>query len=202
MMRSWIALTISFLALGQGDAQSVLHPAAEVQAVASTALATFRDLVDEQNYQELGLQSPQEISALTLGRSLRVFWVPLDSLKNFKPGSNPDFLLKGGDEFIYPVVVENWPRASIVVQKVNEQWTATGFGGAKLARLLFKVQADSTFAVRVPALHLYFTAYHTAGVLMLGPLLDQPDLDLFAYQYRRAEQIFQALSSVVKPPPD
>lgn len=211
MMRLWVALTAALaLVPGRTDAQPASDPPAEAQVAALASLSTFRDLIDEQNYKEMGLRSLQERSVLALGRSLRVFWVSLDSLKHFTAGGNPDHLLSGGNKYLYPVAVRDSVRASIAIEKVNGRWQPTMLGGAKVARSLFKVQPDSIlgslsaprFAVEVPALGILFTAYRTGGALMLVPLVSVPNYQCTAGHSARAEEVFRAIASSLKPPPD
>lgn len=207
-----VALVMSALGCAQEDPGSSLEAdyniaaAAEdfdevvtddIDEVAAAALETFGMLVTEQNCEGLGFSSPDEVQVATLGEPVRVFRIRLDDLQECEERTSflyeelatetfLDELLSGGDQYIYPVMVEGEVRSSLVVEWVNEKWEATQFGGSNLVRVLDGVRQESSeytglpasayYLVRVPALNLYFLTNQADEVLFFTPLFDDPDL--------------------------
>ena len=208
-MRNLITLlVIVFIIFSQANAQEKPLPLEKIQQVAPKALLTFNELVTKENYTVMGFESPSEVSAARLGEHLQVFMVRLDQLQMYKPGSDPNKILSGGDRVIYPVTVSEQVRSSIVVEKVKERWKATSFGGSNQVKMLTKVRkADSDskrlpissyFVVQVPALNLNFIAHRADDVLKLTPLLDDPSYGFKAGITMLADKVFEAILPAAK----
>jgi len=187
-MRIYIALMAIFCVIfAQANAQQAKNDPREV---ASQSMETLRQLVTEENYKAMGFESLDELSDIALGDSLHVFFVRLDQLQEYQPGSDPNRLLIDRKRIIFPVIVKKQVRSSIVVDMVNERWQATGFGGPNLMKMFSKVRsaaADSTglplpsfFAVQVLALNLNFIAHRIDNELMLTPVLNDPSFEFKA----------------------
>ncbi|KAB2833310.1 MAG: hypothetical protein F9K48_08705 [Candidatus Brocadia sp.] len=200
-MRLLMALFLPWLVMvAQANAQSDNK---ESQKVASESIMTLRKLVNERNYKAMGFESPDEVSAVALGEPIRVFIVRLDHLREYQPGGDPNKLLIDGDKIIYPFTVKEQVRSSVVVEKVNETWNATNFGGPNLIKILANIRknnSDSTgiplssyIAVQVPALNLYFLGNRTDNELMLTPLLDDPSFEFKAGRTVPAKDVFSAI---------
>ncbi|MBE7446943.1 MAG: hypothetical protein HS132_17665 [Planctomycetia bacterium] len=198
-----LLITLLFTVLvmiAQANAQS---DNTEPQKVASESIVTLRKLVNEQNYKAMGFESPDEVSTVALGEPIRVFLVRLDQLREYQPGSDPNKLLIDGDKIIYPFTVKEQVRSSVVVEKINEAWNATNFGGPHLIKILANIRkntSDSTglpissyFAVQVAALNLYFVGHRTDNELMLTPLLDDPGFEFKAGRTMPAKDVFSAI---------
>lgn len=165
----------------EGMASQIRSVASEAQPVATKGLETFRRLVNEQNYRRYGFESVAEISSASLGEPLVIYFVRLDQLWEYQPGTDPYRLLAGGNKVIFPVMAGQQARSSIVVDKVNGAWRAASFGGTTFVKLFTRIRseraapgapAESTFAVEVPSLSLYFLGQHAGGQLMLISLTD------------------------------
>lgn len=201
-------LTTALVLFSQANAQEKPLPIEEIRKVASEALATFSELVTKENYKAMGFEAPGEVRAASLGEPMQVFWVRLDQLKEYQPGSDPNRIIIGGDQVIYPVTFEEQVRSSLVVGKVKERWKTTSFGDSNLVKMLTKVRKDSSastrlpissyFVVRVLALNLYFIAHRTDEVLMLTPLLDDPDYGFKAGVTMAADKVFEAILPAAK----
>ena len=136
-MRTLITLLATvFIMFSQANAQEKPLPLEEIQKVASEALVTFNELVTKENYTVMGFESLSEARVASLGEHLRVFMVRLDQLQKYQPGSDPNNILSGGDLVIYPVIVEEQVRSSIVVEKVKERWNATSFAAQTRSKCL------------------------------------------------------------------
>ncbi len=140
------------------------------------ALDTFRKLVNEQNYRAMGFDSVSEVRSATIGQPLVEFYVRLDKLREYRPGGNPVSLLDGGDKVIYPVLVGQQVRSSIVLARDSSGWAAASYGGPNATKLLYRTKAavggGQYFAVNVLALGLHFLGTRQQGNLVLAPLLD------------------------------
>jgi len=194
-----ITVGIIFAIMSQVNAQND-----ERDRVASEALKTFSELVTEENCEELGFASPDEVGNATLGVPIQVFMVQLDHLQEYEVGTDPESLLSGGDEFSYPVLIREEVRSSIVIMKRNEEWEAVSFGWSNLITLLTEIRKvtsertglplSSFFAVRIPALNLYFLAHRTENnILMLTPLLDDRGFGFEAGVTMPADAVFETI---------
>ncbi len=180
----------------------------KIRPVAEASITKLSKLVNEKNYRVMGFETPDEVRRATLGEPLRIFMVRLDQLKQYQPGSDPNQLLSGGEQVIYPVVVEGQVRSSIKVEMIKGTWQPISYGGAKIAKLLSvsrksvqkstKLPETSHFVVRVPALNLYFLGYRANGVLMLTPILDYPAYDLKAGVTKPADKVFETILPAAK----
>lgn len=183
-------------------------PLEEIQKVASQAFKSFSRLVTDKNYEAMGFESPGEVQVASLDEHMRVFTVRLDELKKYTPGSDPNKILSGGDQVIYPITVEKQIRSSIVVGKMKEKWTAVSFGGSNQIKMLTKMRKDmsesiglpisSYFVVQVPALNLHFIAHQADEVLMLTPLLDDPSYGFKAGATIPAKKVFEIILPAAK----
>jgi len=209
MMRFIVTLVAAaFVVISQANSQQLRLLDEEAQKAASGALATFGQLVTEDNYRAMGFDSLGEVGVARLGEPLRVFMVRLDHLQKYEPGSDPNKILSGGDQVIYPVTVGEQVRSSVTVHKVKGTWKAFDFGSPTLVKMLAKVRtysADSTklaissyFVVRVSALNLHFIGHRADGVLMLTPLFDHPGYRFKARVTMPADKVFEALLPVAR----
>ncbi|NQT93331.1 MAG: hypothetical protein HQ559_11270 [Lentisphaerae bacterium] len=175
----------------------------EMARDAQGALKTMRSLVTEQTYKLLGFDSPGEAETAKLGEPMQVFMVRLDDLREYKDGADVGDMLRGGDEYIFPVEVNRKTRASIVMMG-KDRMKAVAFGWPNRTRLLTeyrgmvaeraKVSPSSIFVVRIPALNRYFVAFEDEeGMLMMAPILDDAGLGVKAGEILSADRIFEAL---------
>ncbi|OQZ04018.1 MAG: hypothetical protein B6D34_05310 [Candidatus Brocadia sp. UTAMX1] len=200
-MRIIMALLLPLIVMiAEANAQSDNR---EAQKVASESIVTLRKLVNGQNYKALGFESLDEVSAVALGEPIRVFFIRLDQLQEYKPEADPSKLLIDANKIIYPFTIREQIRSSVVVEKVNEAWNATNFGGSHLIKILTDVRkniTDSTglrissfFAVQIPALNLYFVGYRTDNELMLIPIYDDLSFQFKAGRTMLAKDVFSAI---------
>ena len=166
---------------------------------ARLALENFRTLVNKSNYKDLGFQSLDEVKKATLGPSLQVFMVGLGQLKEYQPGQDPQKLFIEIGRVIYPVMVDDQLRTSLEVEKSGEEWQGTSFGNPNLIQMLSRVRQEKTdFVVWIPALNLYFIGSKPTGELLLVPVLDDPQLKLFAGKAIPAGEAFAQILPTAK----
>lgn len=205
-MRSIITvLLLSLFSMGQGDSKATL---AETQGAASQALAAFRKVVNEENFRALGFRSVGEASSASLGTPMRVYTIPLDRLKEYQPGTNPNDLLDDIGQVIYPVMKEGEVRSALFVERTKNGWKGTGYGSPTLAKLLDTarrkdstasgVPLDSYFIVQIPALNLYFVAHRKNQNLLLTAVADDPTVSIRAGTVMQAGEVLEALLPAAK----
>lgn len=203
-MRIIISLIIVLsLIVSQAGAQEPQARIKETQPVAQKAMETFGQLVSKENYRQMGFESPDEVQSATLGKPIKDFMVRLDELKKYEPGSKADVLLTETNIIIYPVLVKDKVRSSIIISKTDGSWQAVSFGGpAYIQSVSSTVLASSKatgldyssyFIVRIPSLNLFFIGFRSENVLMLVPLMDDARLKFKAGVSMKAEQVFSTV---------
>ncbi len=182
---------------------------ADAQTAATQALATFRKLVNGENYKELGFDSPDQISKASLGSPMRVFAVKVDQLREYRSGSDANALLGETPQMYFPVTVEGQAHASVVVEQADGKWKSVSFGNAGLARQIASVRktnASSETAsrpadiiVQIPALGVYFLGSRSAdNKVLLTSLAANSSLGLQAGSTEPAEAVFARLAPFAK----
>jgi hypothetical protein len=179
---------------------------ADAQAAATESLSTFRQLVNAQNYKELGFESPEEVANATLGEPIHVLVVSLNQLRQYEPGGDPNRLLTDFNQIHYPVVVGDQVRSAILVDQVNGKWKTGTFGATNLAKLIATARKGTQTSnpsqdvvVEVPSLGLYFLGHRTEdNKLTLTPLTDNAVFGLRAGGAMPAEEVLAALVPAAK----
>ena len=176
---------------------------ADAESAATQALATFRTLVNAQNYKDFGFESADELASARLGVPLRVYFVRLDQLREYQPGSDPNRLLNDLNQMNYPVLSRDKVRSSVVVQQVDNRWRLSKLGQGGLAQQIAAVRKNPAgtvpdptaqqFIVHVGALGLYFLGHREGDKLMLTPVTVPTGLNLRAGTPAPAEEVFAAL---------
>jgi hypothetical protein len=164
---------------------------------AARGLTTLRKLATEETYEDLGFESLSEVERGSLAPSFRVFFVRLDSLRDFSQSDDARRLLIDAKRYVYPVMVEGNPRSAITVELLNNRWEAVGFGGggliaeyAKLRMMKTGEKSEEFVAVQVPAMQLNFLGQGVGGSeLLLTPLPSNADADRTSAMFRKNKAI-------------
>jgi hypothetical protein len=166
----------------------------EATRVATESLPTLRALA-EKNAAAIGLNADEAATA-QLAAPFRVYWVGLETLKNYQAGSDPRSLLQDTQTAFYPVTVGTTVRSSITVKQRDSKLVATDFGQPELAKRVTAARgAGEGILIRVPALNSYFVGTTSGGGLMLTPLADIPGTQLRANVPTPADAVFTALAA-------
>jgi hypothetical protein len=171
-------------------------PTGDAQQAASNALATFQTLVNELNYKGLGFASLDEVKSATLAPPLVLYNIGLDRLKNYQPGQDPNTLLTDSSETIYPVSAAGQVESSVTVVKKETGYTTASFGHAAIVKDLSRYRhtnQPSEFAVRIPALSMYFLGNRVEHRLMLTPVSMDSRLPFRAGAAVPAENVITAI---------
>jgi hypothetical protein len=193
-------------AQGGGGQKAPVSP--DAQTAATRALETLRKLVTADNARDMGFAEPGEAASATLGNPVRVQMVRLDALRQYQAGADPASLLTEANRIIYPVMVRDQVKSSVIVEGSGSEWKPSSFGGPHLVGQLARyrtdvtgrpnVAADSLTVVHVAALNLYFLGYRMDGRLMLTPLENHPDYKLEAGSSLPADQVFAVLAPIAR----
>jgi hypothetical protein len=182
---------------------------ADAQTAAENSLETFRKLVNNQNYKELGFESLDEVASASLGEPIHNFLVRLDQLREYQPDSDPNELLTDAKQVYYPVHVKDQVRSSIIVEQANDKWKSAGLGNAGLAKQIAQARKEAVapsggtsspdVIVQVPALGVYFIGRRTIdNNLTLTPLATYPTYNLRAGAAQPAKEVFATLVPFAK----
>jgi hypothetical protein len=185
------------------------HMFADPKTASDQALVTFRKLITKDNYKDLGFDSVEEAAGAQLGAPLAIFFVRLDRLRDYQPGSDPNTLLSDSAQVYYPVLVKEQVRAAIVVEMADGKWKAARLGNAGLAKQISRVQKEAgapsggasepDMIVQVPALGIYFIGRRgTDKKLTLIPLATEPRYKLRAAAEQPADEVFATLVPFAK----
>jgi hypothetical protein len=193
-------------AQGGREQKAPVHP--DAQTAASRSLDTLRKLITPENARDMGFDNAADAASATLGSAVRVQMVRLDALRQYQAGADPASLLTEENQIIYPVMVRDQVKSSIIVEGSGNEWKASSFGGPHLVQQMARYRtdattrlnaaADSVTVVHVAALNLYFLGYRVDGRLMLTPLETHPDYKLEAGASLPADQVFAALAPIAR----
>ena len=195
------ALLLWFLVFNDNDDAETNAPPTftSAQEAADTGLATLRELAGTENITGLGATAA-EFERATLGQPMPVFRIDLDRLLAFNPDQDPLQLLTDVSRQIFPVVVDQQVKSSVVVEAPDGRtWRATGYGEATLVQALSKVrpQGDS-LVVQIPALGLYFQGTRSENGLALTPILDDPRFDFATGRTQDAKAVLARILPAAK----
>lgn len=202
-------LSAALLFLSASAAVGEQHVAAKVEPRALESLGVFKALLAaKQNYRQMGFESADDASRMTLGTPMRVYMVPLDRLRNYAAGTDPDTLLMDTRHFLYPVRVDNQTRSSLTMAELRGEWKAVSFGSPTMIRSICDARMTSVgvsgmatvehFLVEIPALNSYFLGHRQSGVLKLAPIADDARLNFKSGIPQPAAQVFMALVPLAK----
>lgn len=188
---------------GSGRPQSPPQTFSDAQAAATQSLATFRQLVNAQNYKDLGFETPDEVAHAALGQPIKILVVPLNQLLRYERGSDPTKLLTDFNQVHYPVLVNEQVRSAILVDQTGGKWKAGTFGASKLAKLIGAARTPNQNStqdsvVQIPALGLYFLAHTAENRMTLTALSDSADFGFKAGGVMPADEVFAALVLAAK----
>ena len=205
MNKQLLLFMMALSALSMSLHAQPVHAFIDTPAVllASPTLETFRKLIDEDIYREMGFDSLSQVQRISTGVPMRIYVVGLQQLRNYQAGTDPFSLLDSGVYIIFPVNVDNRVRSSYILTKHGNVWEATSFGHTSLIKMLVDVRHAVSrsiskplahfFVVQIPGFNLYFLSFVANQQLMLVPVLDAAKYGFLKGQTMPAHQVFQIL---------
>lgn len=180
----------------------------DAQSAAARGLETFRKLVTNDNFKELGFESKDEVASAALGEPKRVYSVGLEQLRQYQPGGDASRTITDANRVMYPVSARDQVRAAISVELKDGKWRATDFGSSGLAKQIAQASKsisassqrpeDAPIIVHVQPFNLYFLGQRSDNRLMLTPLGDYSSMNLKTGATTTADEVFAALQPLAR----
>ena len=192
------------LAAGATTGNSVTLGAKDPAEAASASLAPLKALVASGRPGSRGFRSAAEVGSASLAASFPVFFVALNNLQAYQAGQDPRVLLIDKQEVMFPVLVDEEVRSSVVVRKRTDGlWEASEFGRGNVVKAVVGIRSSvvnkrqlantDLSLVEIPTLHARLLAHDESGLLMLTPVFDVQGTDLHAGETRSAGEVLSAL---------
>jgi hypothetical protein len=204
-------LIIIFFLIAVVGCRSAREGAPPTFADSKSAAEQFRKFITQNNrYKKLGFDSVEEAVGADLGAPLAIFFVRLDRLREYQPGSDSNTLLSDSAQVYYPVLdTKKQIRAAVIVEMADGKWKMASLGNAGLAKQIAQVQKRAAapsggasapdIIVQVPALGIYFIGRRDADKkLILIPIANDPRYNLRAAAEQPADEVFAKLVPFAK----
>lgn len=177
------------------------------RTAAAGALASIPQLVaDGASPKDLGFRSQAEIAQARLGIPIPESRVSLADLEGYAPGTAPRTLLKPTGRLIYPILVGEAARSSVIVAERGNRWSVVAIGFAPTAEALQRVRARAAAGppthdvhdyalIDVPALSMKFLGRLEGTGVELIPLFDVPRYGFKSGKRTAAPAAFQKMKA-------
>jgi hypothetical protein len=199
-------LLLPWMARAQGEDLSVIPK--DAAPIATEALQTFAELITEENFAQLGFESPQQVRAARLGTPANQFSVQLDKLQSYDMGQEPRDLFTPHAQVVYPVLVKDVPHGSIELVEGERGWRVASFGARLFSLQVGRIRQEKAlelhqpvsafFLLRVPALSVYFLAHQDRSGLILTPILNDARFGFQAGTSLQASEAFRLMRPVAR----
>jgi len=157
---------------------------------------------DESDFtKDIGFNSVEEVADAQLGSPIRIYKVPLDLLRKFQPGDDPNQLLVDTGRIIFPLTVKGQSLSTITV--AESLLTLKGWKGSRvtrtgLPRLIRKIEplnpSSSSFLVLITPLRVFLLGDRKEGRLILIAIEEHPYFKLHVGEERDAAELFGTLA--------
>jgi hypothetical protein len=168
---------------------------------ARKGLDALSQLVTDANFSSLGFQTKTEVQRATLGKPVARHFVGYDRLLKASPNVAFATLLETQEQAVYPVLVGDAIRTSILLTRTARGWQISSIGDASLGRLLQHagpVGAANIQLVSVPGLNLDFVGVGQGASMQLIPALDYPEVKLVRERRVKANEFVPVLVAYAK----
>ena len=183
---------------------------------AQRALKTFiAEVVTQDNATDLGFDPSDQLSLAKIGVPFSDSMIFLDELRDYKVGDDPQSLVHGGRQIVFPVLIGTQVRSSFTVANVVKDgeppvWKTVSFGYPGFIRDVdqaranlktkFQVQPMDSLIVRVRALNVDFLGFHDKKTkdFMLVPLRSHQLFHFTAGEAMKASDAFLNMVPVAK----
>lgn len=190
------------------------------EAAARKALEALPTLVTQDNFSAMGFGSVEEARSATLGTPTARRTVGYDKLLSYQPGTPLTQLFEGREEFIYPVLVGQEVKTSIVVAANAGGWQISSVGDRYLAEIISGARqtksptpsgtpaatASPTATppkrtvelVSMPGINFDLVSFTEGDQTLLEPTRDLPEAQLIRGRAVKAEDALVAISNYAK----
>lgn len=186
---------------------------------ARKALETLPGLVTAENFSAMGFTSVEEARTATLGTPTPLRTVSYNKLLEYQPGAPLAQLFDGPDQFVYPVMVGQAVRTSIVVAQQPEGWRIGTVGDRYLAGLLGQptqapaaptatasptptptsdAVSQKVELISIPGISVDLISFTEGDQRMLQPVNDLPEAKLVKGRAVREQDALVALSTYAR----
>jgi len=173
--------------------------------MAKNKLAGFSASLNEANMKNFGFTSIDDLKNATLSAPFELATIPLDQLRNYTGTTNINSLINHTSKFIYPIINTRNQQVinAMMVDKTGSQWSLVSMGrGKPLAATAFaqakRLPNNNYFVATIPSLNLDFIAYYSNNVLLMIPVVSDPQNKLEAGRPEPANKILTIYSAAAK----
>jgi len=153
------------------DPQKPSRQGQDPNEVAKEALSLLPQLLDEKAYRQLGIETADSLSTALLGEPVRLYYVRLDQLSQFRSG-DPGALLNDARRLIYPIIVQGQGRLLIVLEEKDGNWRYVKYDNPAVAKNLVRIRQNKSAQSGSPPSS--FMAIQIPGLQMLTLLGERP----------------------------
>src|ERR1041385_924731 len=165
--------TIIFLIVAVADlasaAELTTNDLYQARMQGSNALASLKRRIKPATAHGMGFTSTNEAQGTVLGEHFRIYQIAKAKLAAYVPGQLLNSMLQPEERVIFPAVLNNVPKSTIIVAKAAGNWRTDKFGDPALIKELSKARqeiaatnsllASQTFAVEVSVPNFWFLGY-------------------------------------------
>ena len=109
---------------------------------AASGLHSFLNKIPVNDKIEYGFDSKDVLADAYLGEPMRVAAISTSKILNFTSGEPIDSIKTETDMWYFPVLINNNVKAILVVDKVNNRWSAVSLGYARLAKEIGQIKNE------------------------------------------------------------
>ena len=195
---------LSFFLVLSCERTSTQELSLTLEEKAKKALETFKELITEDTYDQLGFKTVSEKTQIALGERIPFYHIGFDQIQNFEKDHNPNDLLNHQAEYFFPVLVEDSIRSSISFKNYDGIWKTAQYGRSNFTKAIAIVRAeqakehqkghDEYFAIHIPALYLIFISHFEEDVLMMRPVYEDDRIGLISSETLPATEALSQVS--------
>ena len=186
-----------------------------VKPLSIKALEEYPILVVENNYQNLGFDSLEQVKYCTLGLPVRLYTIWVKSLFTYQRNVIvPRNIMDKGLRVLYPVTYNTMARSGIICSKTKNGWKTVMHGAAPLARAVTEMRESVALsqnvdekllsAVEIPAMCVFFVAHalydttYTDWILHFTPITDYAEFNLVGGNTLTADSILKIVADYIR----
>lgn len=107
---------------GTNDSKASSYDLTGPENAASKAFADLGKLITDENSQNFGFTSPEELKQAQLGKPMQIHYVKFDMLVNFKSSNPFPSMFEKTKGYMFPILIEGKSKAVIIVTGEGDEW--------------------------------------------------------------------------------